>query len=698
MRLTLRTLLAYLDDTLDAAEIKEIGEKVAESENAQKLINKLREVTRRRRLTAPPATGPEGTDPNDVAEYLDNELDSNKVSELEQLALDSEVHLAEIAACHQILTLVLGEPVPVPPKAKERMYALVQGREAIPYRKAQAPKKADMDATEEEEELSLSSGWLRWVLPAAGALLVVLLGLAIYQVLPEPRPNDNRLASNDKKTGEKENGERPADPKDKGGKDRDTDKGKETDKDKGKEKGKGKEKTNGTSPVNGGVAGSPSVVERASPPSKERVTAGTFAGGPSSLPTALVVRETGKDEWTRYSVATSVYTTDTLLALPGFTSIIRTKGGVTILMRGHHRDFTIAPVMDALTESVVTIHANSKFDLDLTLQRGRIFLANTKEKGPCSIRLRFESEVWDITLANPRDEVAVDLTRTYTPIINYRTEPPRAQCFLALIRGEADLRIDAFNTYNFEVEPPRWARMEWDSHSGRRGPMKEERLPVSLSKEPPSPDLLPEARRDALKRTQLALRDLEVLLSSPKSLRIALKETSEKADPAARVLAVLCLTAIDAIEPVIEILGSEDRNYFLDREAAFFALQRWVSRKAGQHRLLYDEKTETGLLIDKNYRKREAEAVVQLLHPFQVQDLTKIETYEALARGLQHRKIAIAEMAFWHLIWLSGGAKLPAGFNAALPVEDRERYAAQIQAMIEKRQLPAPPERPPASK
>src|SRR5262249_15213767 len=110
MRLTLRTLLAYLDDTLDAREIKEIGEKVAESDAAQELWARRRQVTRRRRLTVPPATGPEGTDPNDVAEYLDNELAADRVSELEKTALESDVHLAEIAACHQILTLVLGEP------------------------------------------------------------------------------------------------------------------------------------------------------------------------------------------------------------------------------------------------------------------------------------------------------------------------------------------------------------------------------------------------------------------------------------------------------------------------------------------------------------------------------------------------------------------------------------------------------------
>src|SRR5262249_26853405 len=193
MRLTLRTLLAYLDDTLQAGEIKEIGVKVAESDAAQELIARIKAVTRRRRLTAPPTTGPGGLDPNRVAEYLDNELDAEELAELEKLALESDVHLAEIAACHQILTLVLGEPALVPPKARERMYGLVQGREAIPFRKAAAAKKpAD---GRDEEEFALGGGWLKWVLPAAGLLLLVALGLAVYQILPANRDSRAGLVS-----------------------------------------------------------------------------------------------------------------------------------------------------------------------------------------------------------------------------------------------------------------------------------------------------------------------------------------------------------------------------------------------------------------------------------------------------------------------------------------------------------------------
>ena len=162
MRLTLRTLLSYLDDMLEPAQAKEIGAKVAESEQARELTERIKQVTRRRRLTTPPTTGPGGIDPNTIGEYLDNEVTPEKAAEVEQICLASDVHLAEVAACHQILTLVLGEPALVPPAAKQKMYGLVKGPESIPFRKPgrPAPREIDQDLSSEidptqDETLSL---------------------------------------------------------------------------------------------------------------------------------------------------------------------------------------------------------------------------------------------------------------------------------------------------------------------------------------------------------------------------------------------------------------------------------------------------------------------------------------------------------------------------------------------------------------
>lgn len=193
MRLTLRTLIAWLDDTLSPAEVREIGKQVAESPFAKDLRDRIQRVTRQRRLTVPNGNGPEGADPNLVAAYLDNELEPDRVNDFEKKCLTSDVHLAEVASVHQILSLI-GQKAKVPDEARTRMYQLIKGREAVSQKRrrdSEAPVRARVSEPIQPWVTPdpPTRPWYERYLPAvAAALLFVVLCVSSYMSLTPPEP------------------------------------------------------------------------------------------------------------------------------------------------------------------------------------------------------------------------------------------------------------------------------------------------------------------------------------------------------------------------------------------------------------------------------------------------------------------------------------------------------------------------------
>jgi hypothetical protein len=125
-RLTLRKLLGYLDDSLEPAKAKEIGQRIADEPWARELIERIRSVTRRRRLGSPQASpAPGEMDANDVAEYLDRVLPSDVWPEVEQQILSSDTSLAETACIHQTLSLGQGQVGEISDAAWERARSIV---------------------------------------------------------------------------------------------------------------------------------------------------------------------------------------------------------------------------------------------------------------------------------------------------------------------------------------------------------------------------------------------------------------------------------------------------------------------------------------------------------------------------------------------------------------------------------------------
>lgn len=147
MRLTLRTLLAYIDNNLPADEAASIAQRLEESQFARDLIQRTRDVAESLRLEAPSPVKGEGFDANTVAEYLDNCLSADRVHEFERTCVESDVQLAEVACAHQILALILSVPAEVDLAQKQRMYRLPQlvaSREEAEARQAAAEAAASI--------------------------------------------------------------------------------------------------------------------------------------------------------------------------------------------------------------------------------------------------------------------------------------------------------------------------------------------------------------------------------------------------------------------------------------------------------------------------------------------------------------------------------------------------------------------------
>ncbi|MCS6850997.1 MAG: hypothetical protein NZ700_07480 [Gemmataceae bacterium] len=694
MRLTLRTLLAYLDDTLEPAQAAVIGQKVAESETAQKLIERIKAVLHDRQLTVPPATGPEAKiDANTVAEYLDNELPSDKLADVEEICLNSDVHLAEVAACHQILTLFLGEPIQVPPTAYERMSRLAPERRVRrrPRRKKPVVERGpdELHHDDEDETLRLGlplfqlggSGFRRWVPLLVVVVLVAALGVAIWQAFPDIEPvRVARQEGTSQATGP--SGGEPSGP-------------------------------GARPPVAEPPAGPPAQPPVAEPPKPEppppsepmpmpqpmppkrpldkvptnepnpqRRQLGQLAAGRGS---ALFRRGPEANSWERVAPDAEVASAEELISLPGFRSELRLDSGVRLVLWGNVDEFTSMQALREgrelpVRECALTLHAPGPgFDLDFTLHRGRVVLRNAKADGGAVIRLRFADEIWDVTLGDQRSEASAELAGLYLDDMPFhadgRGEGPAILCGLFALAGEVQLKV----RYQTMALPPA-SLVTWNNiGAGMLGP-----YPMT---KPPEWWLEPEqAEAPEAKRMRLAIGTLAKRLGQP--VRPLLVGMLREPESAPRRLAVACLVALDDVLPVVDGLASPQADV---RDSAVAGLRHWISRAPRLDVRLYRLLQE-----QRGFGRAQAEITLHLLHNFSRDDRAKPETYETLIAYLQHDRPAIRTLAHWHLVRLAPQGRTIA-YDPTAPAAQLEKAVLAWKKLIPDGAVPpAPmPEAPP---
>lgn len=675
MRLTLRTLLAYLDDTLDPAQTRAIGQKVAESDMARELVDRIRKVTRKRALTVPPA---DKADANVVAKYLDNDLQSEQVAEVEEQALHSEVHLAEIAACHQLLTLIMSEPASVPPSARLRMYGLVKGPEVDPNR--QAPRVASATLAPEgplaeEEEINplVSRRGGKKRLMAAGFLSLLLIG-AVWMTIkstdqpkPSPRSNEpvaeNKVAPRDEPKAtpkndvveptnppaEKTTPPMPNVPQEKAPV-TETPKEKMPPSEQPKEAAPKSEPPKPAEPPVEDLAASRKT-------SDERIVVGKLSGA-----NGLLIQSThdGAD-WQRVAPNSDLTGLSRLLSLPGVTNEVRIGDALLVEVVGQLPE--VQPDV-ATFESVIRTFAPPKgFDGDLRVERGRIYVRAAKPAG-AKLRLRMGDDVLDVVFTDDQSEIIADLAGA-----------------TGVMRGQVKVRPNLRPEMTMKAAPGP-ALLLWQSGGGWADKPVDINEPVpvwSKTRTYTGPG------RELAQEMDGLVKRLPKLLGDPKKdLKLSVSELAYDRSPLGRRLGLYCEAALDNLPPLIDAL--EDQANPESRSGAVIALQHWLLRSPD-----HSAKLQEGLITRKGMSNAQASRILTLFHGFDETAQRDPKTYARLIEELCDDRLAIRELSHWRLCQLdpeSGRAirYLPTDSNDA-----QQRARAEWKRRIPDGAVPARP-------
>jgi len=718
MRLTLRGLLAYLDDRLDPATAAQVGDYIGEHDKLRQLTDRIKRVIRRRRLSTPDVAEKQELpvhhqdDPNQVAAFLDGRLPEDQEADFEEICLDTDVYLAEVAAVHQIMTFG-NETLKVPPLATQRMVNLVKGPEAQPLKvvpKEARPSKPPLwDVTDsapahEEENQALleplyhnilESRWGRGLLAVAALLLVGFFGFIVFSVPWDKLPTSTTVAAVQPTVpAEKEAaGPAPAD--------------KAADVKVPAAVNHAAVHVEGFWPVvvvtnekqpawlpaasmlsnlTGMVAARPALplntllglseevgVERPLEPlvplpvlanAKPRVGA---AERTSHVPVAINGAEvvgmflqlSPAGEWRIMKPQSQLISNELLQALPGYTGNIALPNGVRIILLGQfHPNLAANPFAEAVAE----LHTTTEADADLTLYRGRlVIMGRTAKQVPALVRVRYQGETWELSLPSG-SEVGLQAGSMVKP----GDGPWVVEKSLEIIASKG--KVDVKHLDQTASLAPK-QRLVWNSGLAENQPAQQTELgevPVWLAKYQTAPKEAVESLVGLRSRTHAKLqkdnRDMNWF-------SLACDETLEEGKLIERQAALLGLSAIDRLQPILALQNDAKANG--RRKYSHEVIHHWLNQDAGRAVVLID------LLKEAGYSEDEAKLLLTLYRG------TKESTPEIVAALLQDMgspRVAIREQA-WQVLTAIAPER-PNIFDPSGTEEQRAKAISVISAKL----------------
>jgi hypothetical protein len=434
---------------------------------------------------------------------------------------------------------------------------------------------------------------------------------------------------------------------------------------------------------------------RAAEPKKEaRTVARYMPPANRGLPSILLRRAAGKTDWQRLGPAQrDISTGDTLVSLPGYRSAVHFKSGIDLTLWG---DLPELSVFSPLLESLVVVHDPGDFDLDLTLDHGRIVLANPKARQPAKVRVHFRDpaakggyRAWEITFPEKDAEVALELWGRYPAGVPFSKakdrEGPVHVLYLTVLKGQANVRAD--DTTHAMKAPPGPALIFWDSRDDEAtGPQRLQKRPDWATQlYPPFPTGLSKGVEKQLQaQRDHMIEALGELSTQVKTYHVdaALADALPTREESMRVLGLRCMGAIGNLTRLVDALL--DKKHREVRVVAIEELRHYIGLNRDNGLQLYQT------LLKKKYTPKQANVVMGLLHTLSDRDRDRPETYSRLIDYLRQDTPAIRELAHWHLIRLvPEGKKIP--FDALGNADSLDRAFQAWKKLIPEGNLPKQP-------
>jgi hypothetical protein len=361
---------------------------------------------------------------------------------------------------------------------------------------------------------------------------------------------------------------------------------------------------------------------------------------PAEAGGVLLSREVGKS-WKVVGKDDSISSKDMLLVMPGGRATFATKDkDITISLWGN------LPLSNVpIAESAVILHANTDVDLDLTFDRGRLLITNSKEKGEAKVRIRVLEQQWVLDMKEPGTTVALDLVARMPAGSNYSSDPkkaikPIAEVGCIVSKGTVDFH-EAQRMFPMRA-PPGPAYVRWDGDPRNNvNATRLQKVPEWID-DGPSFDSIPYVKSVVEKLGQQIGEKQTVEGALAGLMTDAKKAEDPKRASMLRGLAIFGFGAVDDIDQLVDEFTdgkTEDA-----REIAIEALRHWLGRGQGRDTKLYKYLIDT-----KKFEEKQAEVTIELLYGFEDRQLLQPDTYEVLIAYVKHPRLAVRELAHWHL-------------------------------------------------